>query len=277
LRGNLHTHTTQSDGVEAPQAVIDAYAAAGYDFLMLSDHDIFSGAELYRTLDARGMTLIPGNEVTANALHLLHVNGDRRVEPHRNRQQVIDEIAATQGFAIVNHPNWQWGPTPLCPPEELAAMSAFAGMEIFNGVIRRLEGSPYATDCWDKRLSQGERMWGYAHDDSHEPGDRFLGWNMVWSADRGVDALVEALRHGRFYASTGVVIRKLESDGMQVHIEAENADRIVAVTDFRLRLGQSDTNDLTVTVPETKQYVRFECWGRGEEFAWSQPFFVVKD
>ena len=108
-------------------------------------------------------------------------------------------------------------------------MSAFAGMEIFNGVIRRLEGSPYATDCWDKRLSQGERMWGYAHDDSHEPGDRFLGWNMVWSADRGVDALVEALRHGRFYASTGVVIRKLESDGMQVHIEAENADRIVAV------------------------------------------------
>ncbi|HUR44169.1 MAG TPA: phosphotransferase, partial [Aestuariivirga sp.] len=37
-RGNLHTHSTLSDGALAPTAVVDAYKNAGYDFMMLSDH-----------------------------------------------------------------------------------------------------------------------------------------------------------------------------------------------------------------------------------------------
>ena len=37
-RGNLHTHSTRSDGRLAPEAVADFYRDAGYDFLMLSDH-----------------------------------------------------------------------------------------------------------------------------------------------------------------------------------------------------------------------------------------------
>ena len=39
-RGNLHTHSTLSDGVLAPDKVVEAYQDAGYDFMMLSDHFI---------------------------------------------------------------------------------------------------------------------------------------------------------------------------------------------------------------------------------------------
>ena len=39
LKGNLHAHTTESDGSRPPQEVVDDYAARGYDFLMISDHD----------------------------------------------------------------------------------------------------------------------------------------------------------------------------------------------------------------------------------------------
>ena len=39
-RGNLHTHSTLSDGVLAPATVVEAYKAAGYDFMMLSEHFI---------------------------------------------------------------------------------------------------------------------------------------------------------------------------------------------------------------------------------------------
>ena len=39
LRGNLHAHTTLSDGQLPPEAVIAAYEQAGYDFLAISDHD----------------------------------------------------------------------------------------------------------------------------------------------------------------------------------------------------------------------------------------------
>ena len=37
-RGNLHTHSTRSDGGLPPEAVADFYTGAGYDFLALTDH-----------------------------------------------------------------------------------------------------------------------------------------------------------------------------------------------------------------------------------------------
>ena len=37
-RGNLHAHSTLSDGALAPEQVIEAYQSAGYDFIQLSDH-----------------------------------------------------------------------------------------------------------------------------------------------------------------------------------------------------------------------------------------------
>jgi hypothetical protein len=37
-RGNLHTHSSLSDGALAPERVIEAYKDAGYDFIQLSDH-----------------------------------------------------------------------------------------------------------------------------------------------------------------------------------------------------------------------------------------------
>ena len=63
LRGNLHVHTTQSDGSHRPQETVDAFAAHGYDFLMLSDHDRLTDPAQF---DDRGMMLIPGNDHAAH-------------------------------------------------------------------------------------------------------------------------------------------------------------------------------------------------------------------
>lgn len=42
LKGNLHTHTTNSDGELPPERVVRAYRERGYQFLCLSDHNIFT-------------------------------------------------------------------------------------------------------------------------------------------------------------------------------------------------------------------------------------------
>ena len=42
LKGNLHTHTTRSDGTGTPDEVIAMYRDDGYDFLALTDHYRFS-------------------------------------------------------------------------------------------------------------------------------------------------------------------------------------------------------------------------------------------
>ncbi|MEJ7838360.1 MAG: hypothetical protein WKF81_06055 [Thermomicrobiales bacterium] len=37
-KGNLHLHSTKSDGTLTPADVIDAYRTRGYDFVSLTDH-----------------------------------------------------------------------------------------------------------------------------------------------------------------------------------------------------------------------------------------------
>jgi len=274
LRGNLHTHSTRSDGAHERQEVIDRYAAAGYDFLMMSDHDVYTSDEDCASLDQKGLVLLAGNEVTANGVHILHVHADREVPPHESRQQVLDEINAGRGFPIVAHPNWYFE-FNHCPHERLSAWQDYAGLEIFNGVIGGLDGSPYATNHWDRLLNHGRRVWGYAHDDFHnaELGDLGLGWNVVYAADRSVEAIVAALREGRFYASTGVVITAIDVDSSRIRVETENADRIVAVQNTARRFAVIDSPSAEIEVPDDATYVRFECWGRGEQRAWTQPFW----
>ena len=274
LRGNLHTHSTRSDGKHELQEVIDRYATGGYDFLMMSDHDVYTSDEDYAALNQNGLILIAGNEITANGVHILHVHADRQVAPHENRQQVLDEINAGRGFSIVTHPNWH-AEFNHCAHENLREWQDYTGLEIYNGVIGRLAGSPYATSHWDRLLNHGRRVWGYAHDDFHnaDTGDLGHGWNMVYAADCSAEAVTVALRQGRFYASTGVVITSIEVEQNRIRLETENADRIVALRDTACRFAVIDSASAEIEVPDDATYVRFECWGRGEQFAWTQPFW----
>jgi hypothetical protein len=259
------------------QEVIDDYAARGHGFLMISDHDVFTGAEQYAKVNPRGMTLIPGNEISANGPHMLHVNAKARAEPHADRQQAIDAALKAGGFVVLNHPNWQtkFDHFPLSLMSEL---KGHAGIEIYNGVIGRLDGSPYALDKWDMMLNAGLRPWGFVNDDSHlAEGDCGLGWNCAYVPDRSVKSIVGALQSGRFYGSTGVKINSIEVNGNRIRIATENADRIVAMKHLAIRIKCVDAKEIEIEVPDNAKYVRFECWGRGESFAWTQPFWVVND
>jgi len=275
LKGNLHTHTTASDGERPHQSVIDDYAGRRYDFLMISDHDVYTSAKELSHFPSRGMVLIPGNEVTANGSHLLHVNASRKLAPSPQRKTVLSEaVADTASFIIINHPNWQssFDHTSI---KDLEEWRGYAGLEIFNGTVGRLEGSPYATNKWDMLLSKERRVWGFANDDHHLAiGDIELGWNMVYARSKTLPDIMEALRRGRFYASTGVTVRDINVTSATIRVETENAGRIVALREHGKRFAQADSHKLEVVVPADAKYVRFECWGAGESFAWTQPFFV---
>ena len=275
LKGNLHTHTTNSDGPYSPQDTIDAYAARGYDFLMLSDHDQLTDVA---ALDHRGMVLVPGNELSADGSHVLHVNARRCLPPNGDRQAVIDAINAEDGLAIVCHPNWLES-FNHCPQEFLETWTGYAGIEIYNSLIRWVPGSPLATDRWDRLLAQGRRVWGYANDDCHWPETIGIASNVVQAAPGDADAIVDALREGRFYAGTGVVIERIRVDGPTIHIETANAQRIVASSDHGSLEAVVDASRMTFTAPDdpSKHYVRFECWGSGQDMAWTQPFFLDRE
>jgi hypothetical protein len=58
-KGNTHTHTLWSDGDAAPEHVADWYKSHGYDFLVLSDHNILLQGEKWVKLGAAKKEVLP--------------------------------------------------------------------------------------------------------------------------------------------------------------------------------------------------------------------------
>lgn len=272
LRGNLHAHTTLTDGELSPEEVIDAYEEAGYDFLAISDHDKLVSPADYQARTR--MTLIPADEVTANGPHILAIQVGEVVPPDGDRQRVVDATREQGGFTILNHPNWQEHFNHF-PQQLMEQLTGYTGIEIYNGVIERLEGTALATDRWDQLLARGRRVWGYAHDDFHIRRDFARGWNVVQAADRSVTAICDALRHGRFYASTGVQITEIGAADGLISITAPNAQRIRFLGQWGRELQYVDASRAEYRVQgDEGGYVRVECYGEGSKVAWTQPFFV---
>lgn len=76
VRIDLHTHSTVSDGTDAPGEVVARAAEAGLDVVALTDHDSTAGwAEASAAARAHGIVLVPGMEVSCRAggvsVHLL--------------------------------------------------------------------------------------------------------------------------------------------------------------------------------------------------------------
>ena len=274
LKGNLHTHTTMSDGERPPEAVIADYEQRGYDFLAISDHDVYVAPQHYQAHTS--MVLLPGVEVTALGPHMLQLGIEEALQPESDRQHVLDAITARGGLAVLNHPNWEWHFNHF-PQELMQDLQGAIGLEVYNGVIERLEGAALATDRWDRLLAIGRWLWGFANDDSHKAGDVGIAWNVVQAGTRTPGAILDALRHGRFYASTGVVVDAVEVDGRNVCVRTANAQRIRLITRggaIQASMPGSSANWMLPddpTIAREWRYVRVECYGAGGQMAWTQP------
>jgi hypothetical protein len=105
-----------------------------------------------------------------------------------------------------------------------------------------------------------------------------------------VPAIVDAVRNGRFYASTGVAIDGIDVDGATVTITSSDAARIDVVVDGGEPTLIAEAPVATYEVSPDATYVRFECVGAGDTWgsgygerwtgehvlarAWTQPMWV---
>jgi hypothetical protein len=277
LKGNLHTHTTLSDGRRTPPEVIADYQRRGYDYLAITDHDTYAPVDEYQPLTQ--MILLPGVEVTANGPHILQLGIRSACEPLADRQGVLDAINARGGLAILNHPNWQSHYNHFSQ-EMMQSLRGAAGIEVYNGVIERLEGSALASDRWDRLLSSNRWLWGFANDDSHWTTDVGLAWNVVQAQSREPGAILDALHRGCFYASTGVVIDSVDLNGLQLGVRTQNAQRIRFISNWGVIRETVNDNQAVWCVPDDPDlarqitYVRVECYGAGGRMAWTQPIRI---
>ncbi len=273
LAGSLHAH---QDRIPL-QAMVDQYAARGYGYLMVAGHNTHLTPQALAALNTQGITIIPGTEYTKGP-HLLHAvhawDADRNLRHVMpNIRKITDSAHALGEITVAAHPSWDTHFDHI-PVSEMLACPSLTGIEIYNGLIRRLDGTAWAIDKWDSLLSHGNRLWAFADDDSFMTDDVNLGWNVTCCADRSIAAILDALRQGRFYPSTGGHIKSISVEGSHITIHAPNASRITAS-------GRHGKNLATLPGPHATfdaakfdtPYLRFTILHPDGKQAWTQPFW----
>ena len=298
-KGNLHTHTINSDGDSSPDVVARWYKENRYNFLVLSDHNYLTDPKGLNSIFAaeERFLLISGEEVTSGfEKKPVHVNAfklHRTLQPIVGKsvldtiQKNVDAILAAGGMPSLNHPNFRWAITPT----ELSQVRNLHLFEVFNGhpATNDFDGgaSPSLEEMWDIVLSAGNRIYGIAVDDAHvfkvfgpEHSNPGRGWVNVRARELSVEAILESLEKGHFYSSTGVVLTNVEwfSDGLQIDIvPAKNDDRKYTV-DFIGKDGtlleRSFDNNSSYTLRPGQPYVRAKVTSSDGGMAWVQPVFA---
>jgi len=214
LKGNLHCHTTNSDGLLAPQEVVDLYHGHGYDFLSLTDHEKITEARSERLLLIPGTEVVTGQGALGDSYHVVAINVEDNDAVQKHRLESIDSLfeyaAGVGGVAFVAHPYWSRLTTT-----DLSDLRNCCGVEIYNTGCDLLVAKGYSTVHWDNLLVQGKMFHGFAVDDAHwYPLDSTGGWIWVKAQERSLAGLLESIRRGRFYSTMGPTIENLShSDG----------------------------------------------------------------
>ena len=109
LKGNLHTHTTRSDGRRSPEDTVALYRENGYDFIALTDHwTVSETRDGGGILELSGCEYDIGGDPRAGIYHI--VGAGLKKDPQLKRgtpaQDIIDAIRDAGGFPILAHPAW---------------------------------------------------------------------------------------------------------------------------------------------------------------------------
>jgi hypothetical protein len=160
----------------------------------------------------------------------------------------------------LNHPNYEWAVTA----DDLAAVHEERFFEVYNGHrLARNEGDAEhaGTEAiWDHVLTarlggaDGPPLYALATDDAHDfrqvPGisNPGRGWIVVRAAELTAAAIIAALQAGDFYASSGVALRDVRSDGASLRLEVEPVPGVTYTHRFvgTRRRGTTPVADLTV-------------------------------
>ena len=295
LRCALHAHTTNSDGELAPDKLVRHYEWAGFDVLAISDHWV-------RTVSpsTEKLLVIPSAELNARAptreddAHVLALGLDADpIVPELDfapLQEVVSWITENGGVPYLAHTYWSGLRTDRW--EECAGL---VGIEVWNTGCELEVGRGDSSLHWDEALERGRLFYGLATDDSHHPGyDSGFAWTWVRAAEKSRAAVLDALRTGSFYGSTGPRIDTVELTDGDVTVHCSPAASLTLYTGRKRgarvnagRLGYPSNAEILerdeaglITAarlqrPFSKPYGRVEVAAANGTKAWTNPLWIA--
>jgi hypothetical protein len=285
-RGNIHTHSTASDGKHEPAEVCRLYSDSGYDFICLSDHFVpkygfpITDTAAFRT---NTFTTILGAEIHAPAnsqgevWHILAAG-----LPSDFAHTMADEsgvaLAARArnagAFVGIAHPQW----SGLTIEDGRAMVRAAHAVEIYNHGCQLESTRGDGTYLLDQLLDEGRHLTAYAADDAHfRFDDAFGGWMMVKAEANEPEALLDAMKAGLFYSSQGPEIRDFAVEGGEAHIACSPVANIALVgrgTRVAHKYGRQQTGAVLPVEKFANDWLRLVITDAAGRSAWSNPVWL---
>ncbi len=286
-KGNLHCHSTNSDGRLKPDEVCAFYQQHGYDFVSVTDHfmerfqwpvtdttefrtDSFTtiyGAELH------GWGMENGElwHIVANGLPL----GFAPPAPNEDGQEIAARATDAGAYVTIGHPGWN-GVTI----NDALSLKDFDAIEIYN--------HGHMNDCdrgngWlfaDVMANRGNRFSTTAGDDAHFQGhrpDSLGGWVHVKATSLTPEALLAALKQGSFYSSTGPQIHHIAFTEDEIVVECDPAIAVYAGGRGSIRQFARGDGLTTVRLPIgvfLSNFVRITVLDAAGNRAWTSPIWL---
>jgi predicted metal-dependent phosphoesterase TrpH len=292
FKGNLHTHTTNSDGPFSPEETVDYYRNEDYQFLCISDHDKVTDVA---DLGENDFLVLRGAEFSAwngEGFHILGTGIDKEIElgqnmysrlpiPYSERkkgQEIIDKLNKESWVAIVAHPYAD--PGSISP---LLDLNGYLGIEIFNAFFYfRQRNMAYSTSYWDELLRRGQRVYGFASDDGHGygskefPEDLAFCWIMVKAHSLSEESILNAIKKGDFYSSSGPAIMNFDADNCKCFGETSPVKEVSLISENRRDKIEGDylLTQFEFPIQGDERYLRIECVDLMGRKAWTNPLFL---
>lgn len=310
LKGQLHAHSDASADSDTPvDEVVRYYRAHGYDFLVITDHNVVTAPP-----SPEGMLVLPGVEITQNQRVctppplpglscLLHVNAlfvkppwpPRIVLPEPDSitrfdlySRAVGAAKSLGGIAELNHPNFHWA----ADADLLTALAARGLMlvEVANEAVDSGNDGdvahPSTEALWDTALTRGAKVFATASDDAHNYSDadrvRARG-KTAYTGDRGfvmvhaandAASIRRAIESGDFYASTGLVFSRVDLSMNGIAVDVGEDALIEVVGEGGAVIAHAEGRTLRFdpkTIPSS--YWRVRARTPDKRRAFTQPLF----
>jgi len=275
-KGNLHTHTTRSDGKSTPEDTAVLYRRHGYDFLALTDHWVVS-----ENGNSEGLLLLSGAEynfgqnVREGIFHIVGTGMvcDPGVTREDSPQACVDKIRAAGGLVHLAHPAWS-----LNTPQQIASLSGLDATEVYNSVSGLPRNCrPDSGFILDLMAAQGCFLPLIAADDTHfyYEADTCRSFIRVRAEECSREAIIAAIRRGDFYATQGPHL-SVHLDGRKLRVHCSPAAAIICYTDTVWENHRADVGDgiteAEFTLAPAVTFARIEVMDADGNRAWSNYF-----
>jgi len=277
-KAQFHAHTTRSDGVLPPEELVRRYKEKEFNIVAITDHRLVADAGHLcseNLLVVNGAEVHPACGLSNEVYHLVCLNlpVDFAINESMNANEMIKAVKAAGGEVILAHPYWI-GLTMV----DILTLEGLIGMEVFNSVCMDI-GKGLNSVHWDNMLAAGRILPAVATDDVHKERHMFGGWTWLKMKELTVEFLMDALRNGCYYASSGPEIYDFRVTDGWASVKCSPAAEVYFMckgwSGFRVQAeGGKLVEEAHWQITPDAGYVRVEVIdGKGKK-AWTNPVML---